>query len=511
MLGFQQSKSVDVGIMRANAAYTLCDCSLDDDAGSPGLIAGDDDAEAFMAAPVPLWVFDLSQLRQLLADWRAQGITDPVIFLQENPSLAKVCLAACRFVKANQRARTLFEPGHSPLLQAETGADSPLLRQIGPLWNGQTEFSSQASVTSPGARRRTMRWEGKILPRYQEDWSRVIYSASETFEHGQAPQVVFDDIRARGLFEQSPVSLWVEDYSALKSLFEGLRRQGVKDLRRFILAHPGVVDQAMTAIRIIDVNARTLSLFGAPDKSTLLRGLDSILGPEARGPFIEELIDLWHGNLTQHREVVNKAMNGEKLDLVLQLSIMPGFEHDWSCVLIGLTDITARKRAETAMEYMASHDILSKLRNRAHFEREMTRLDAAGPFPVSAMIADLNGLKTINDVQGHEAGDRLIARVGGVLLEAVGGQSCAARIGGDEFAVLMPETDEERGMQARNKIQALIRRENEGNRVSPMSLSIGVATCRRRGELEETLRVADRLMYEAKREHYATALNRRTV
>ncbi len=465
-----------------------------------------------MAAPVPLWVFDLSRLRLLLAGWRAQGVTDPVAWLQDNPDLTRDCLAACWFVKANQRARTLFEPGHSPLLQAETGADSPLLRQIGPLWNGQMEFSSVATVTSPGARPRTMRWEGKILPRYQADWSRAIYSASETFDHGQAPKLVFDDIHARGLFEQSPVSLWVEDYSALKLMFEGLRRQGVKDLRKFILAHPGFVEQAMTAIRIIDVNACTLALFGAPDKATLHGGLESILGPDARGPFIEELIDLWHGNLTQHREVVNKAMNGEKLHLVLQLSIMPGFEHDWSCVLIGLTDITARKRAETAMEYMASHDILSKLHNRAHFEREITRLNAAGPFPVSAMIADLNGLKTINDAQGHEAGDRLIARVGGVLLEAVGGQSCAARIGGDEFAVLMPATDEKLGVQTRDKIQALIRRENESNRVSPMSLSIGLATCRRSGELEQMIRVADRRMYEAKREHYAAvALDRRTV
>jgi diguanylate cyclase (GGDEF)-like protein len=476
-------------------------------------MADDDDAEAFMAAPVPLWVFDLSELRLLLALWREQGVTDPAALLRENPRTLGDCVAACRFVKANLRAAALFDLGSSPMAQAQAGAsDWPFVQLVGQLWRGQTQLSGQATL--PGARggELLIRWEGKILPGHQASWSRVIYSATEISGQQEAPRLVFDDIRARGLFEQSPVSLWVEDYSELKSIFEALRRQGVTDLRKFIAAQPGFVEQAMRAIQIIDVNARTLSLFAAPDKATLLGGLDTILGTGTRGPFIDELADLWHGNLTQHREVVNHAMNGERLDLVLQLSIMPGFEHDWSCVLIGLTDITARKRAETALEYMASHDILSKLHNRAFFEREIERLDATGPFPVSAMIADLNGLKTINDVLGHAAGDNLIARIGGVLLEAVGQQSCAARIGGDEFAILMPGTDEKRGIQTRDKIHDLIRRENEGNRVSPMSLSIGLATCRRSGELEKMLRVADRRMYEAKREHYAAvAEDRRTV
>ena len=112
---------------------------------------------------------------------------------------------------------------------------------------------------------------------------------------------------------------------------------------------------------------------------------------------------------------------------------------------VALTDITARKKAEAYLEYLGKHDVLTKLYNRSFYVDELNRLERKGPFPVTVIIIDLNGLKAANDQLGHAAGDALLRRAGEVLSKAVDKPSYAARIGGDEFALLMPGTDERDG------------------------------------------------------------------
>jgi hypothetical protein len=71
---------------------------------------------------------------------------------------------------------------------------------------------------------------------------------------------------ARDLFEHSPVSLWVEDFSAVKTLLDGVRAQGIEDFKTFITVHPDFVTRCMSEIRVIDVNQQTLRMFGAGSK-----------------------------------------------------------------------------------------------------------------------------------------------------------------------------------------------------------------------------------------------------
>ena len=175
----------------------------------------------------------------------------------------------------------------------------------------------------------------------------------------------------------------------------------------------------MSEIRVIDVNRHTLELFGAPDKQTLLMRLGDVFRDEMREHFREQLIDLWNGKLFQQREVVNYSLDGDELHLHLQFSVLPGHEKDWSLVQVALTDITARKKAEAYLEYLGKHDVLTKLYNRSFYVDELNRLERKGPFPVTVIIVDLNGLKAANDQFGHAAGDALLRRAGEVLSKAV--------------------------------------------------------------------------------------------
>jgi len=235
----------------------------------------------------------------------------------------------------------------------------------------------------------------------------------------------------------------------------------------------------------------------------LLGALDHVFRDDMRAHFAEQLVDLWHGKLFQQREVLNYALDGEPVHVYLQFSVLPGCEQRWEQVLVSLIDITARKKAEAYLEYLGKHDVLTGLRNRAFFVDELNRLERKGPWPVTVVVVDLNGLKTANDEGGHAAGDALLRRIGQVLDKLAEKPMTASRIGGDEFAVLLPGSDERRGEQAVEQLHELLALNNQFHGGEPLSLAIGLATARDGERLGLAIHRADAQMYAAKREYYA--------
>ncbi|CFB60214.1 putative diguanylate cyclase YcdT [Pandoraea apista] len=125
------------------------------------------------------------------------------------------------------------------------------------------------------------------------------------------------------------------------------------------------------------------------------------------------------------------------------------------------------------------------------------------------IVADLNGLKLVNDQLGHAAGDALLRRAGEVLGKAVAAPQIAARIGGDEFALLLPSTDASGGAAMIESIRQLVELNNSFYPGTPLSFSMGTATCEAGERLEATVQRADLLMYEEKRSHYTGSVNER--
>ncbi|WP_298037860.1 PAS domain S-box protein [uncultured Desulfuromonas sp.] len=154
------------------------------------------------------------------------------------------------------------------------------------------------------------------------------------------------EAKYRSLFENSPISLWEEDYSQVREDLDGLRQSGVSDFSSYFEAHPEAVTHCAGLIKIVDVNSATLKMFKAASKEELFGNLDQILSEKSLPPFREQLIALAQGATTYETEGVNLTLEGDERLVHLRLSIAPGSEKNWSKVIVSLVDITEQKHLE---------------------------------------------------------------------------------------------------------------------------------------------------------------------
>lgn len=463
----------------------------------------------FELAPVSLWLEDYSALKQLFDRWRAEGVADIRDHLTQDMARLRECSAALKVLKVNQRTLDLFAAASQHELEANLGKvfrddmHDAVADELVQLWSGQLEFSNQTVNYALDGRRLDVQIHGRILPGYEDTWSRVLVSLEDvTAQVRGGNELRRSERYARDLFEHSPVSLWVEDFSVVKNLLDGVRAQGIVDFKTFIRVHPEFVTRCMQEIRVIDVNQQTLHMFGASNKEMLLNNIGRVFRGEMHESFAEQLLDLWDGKTFQQREVVNYALSGDAVYIHMQFSVLADHLADWGLVLLSLVDITARKKAEAYLEYLGKHDVLTQLRNRAFYAEELNRITRKGPWPLSIIAIDLNGLKSVNDEQGHAAGDAMLRRVGEVLAKAVDAPACAARIGGDEFTVLLPGIDERGAQAVQQRILSLLDLNNQFYPGQHLSLAMGLACCQSGDVVENAVHRADQAMYAEKNRYY---------
>ncbi len=164
-------------------------------------------------------------------------------------------------------------------------------------------------------------------------------------------------------------------------------------------------------------------------------------------------------------------------------------------------DITDRKQAEEDLINLSRLDYLTGIYNRRVFEDELRRVDEAKLLPLSVIIGDINGVKFINDTFGHSAGDKHIVEIAKILRDCCREDDILARIGGDEFSILMPFTDNDTASEVLQKIQTALTEFDAANAGDTYrhSVSLGCATKVSADEdMKDIIKIAEGYMYQRK-------------
>jgi diguanylate cyclase (GGDEF)-like protein/PAS domain S-box-containing protein len=286
-------------------------------------------------------------------------------------------------------------------------------------------------------------------------------------------------------------------------------RQAQEQIRRSEEQYRLLFDNAVESIlvvqdrKIVFCNPITSELTGYPLEEIIKESFVKFIYPEDIPMILENYRKRVEGVNLQGRYQFRLV----RKDSSFRWVETSGIRIDWEgelATLHFLMDVTDRKKAEVALEFRSTHDILTGLYNRQYFEQEIDRLQNSRRQPVSILVMDMNGLKEINDSQGHAAGDEQLRVAAREISKAFRLDDIVARIGGDEFVILLPETDTTTTIRIVERVKAIIHDFNQLNpEHNPISFAIGFATSETTPNLRDVFRNADRDMYIQKAIHYA--------
>ena len=274
--------------------------------------------------------------------------------------------------------------------------------------------------------------------------------------------------------------------------------------REFCIA---LVEAAPDALVVTDAdghiivwNSQAEKMFGWPRDEILGQPIELLLPESLRGTHLLHRAAYSSESIVRPmgigRELVAQRRDGTTLPVEIALSPLTT---EFGLITIAtVRDVTERRSTEERLRYLSGHDTLTGLYNRHIFQEQMARLGRGRQFPVSAVVVDLDGLKEINDLHGHATGDEMLRRAATVLIQAFRADDVVARIGGDEFAALLPSTDREAVAMAVDRVARILREQNRSTEGPTLSLSIGTGTAASARTLAQCLQDADAAMYRNK-------------
>jgi diguanylate cyclase (GGDEF)-like protein/PAS domain S-box-containing protein len=252
----------------------------------------------------------------------------------------------------------------------------------------------------------------------------------------------------------------------------------------------------------LDVNQALCDLVGYSEEELLGMTFQDLTHPDELDADLALVHDVLAGRRStyqMHKRYIHA--DGRVIWALLSVSLATDEEGRPLHFISQIQDFTERRELEERLRHQAEHDPLTGLANRRRFEQELERqIERCTRHPEAAALAviDLDSFKAVNDVHGHAAGDKLLIAVAGALHKRLRATDVAARIGGDEFAVILIGIDEHGAATAAAALAAAIAEHSLAAGLAATA-SVGVAMIEPGSSADELFARADRAMYDAKR------------
>lgn len=243
---------------------------------------------------------------------------------------------------------------------------------------------------------------------------------------------------------------------------------------------------------IINCNENFLKIIEIPQKEIVGYDLQSF---HEKG-LIKALKIALNGNQTIY-EGIYKSLDGKK-ETNFRIIFDPILIEDTVTGGIGIVeDVSEKKKKEEEILFLSFHDQLTGLYNRRFYEEELKRLDKERNLPLTILMGDVNGLKLINGSFGHMMGDELLIKAAEIIRRGCRSDDIISRVGGDEFVILLPQTNEHEAEKIIKRINNLSNHEKVGS--VDISISFGFETKNKMEyNIEDVYKKAEDNMYKYK-------------
>lgn len=240
--------------------------------------------------------------------------------------------------------------------------------------------------------------------------------------------------------------------------------------------------------RYIEVNDSYLKLFGVTKEDVIGKTVKEV------APLIEEY---WIQKLASVALTGNPIYYENYSRSVQKHLGVYSYSPKYGQFAVLISDISERIQKEKEIKYLSYNDPLTTLRNRRYYDQKIVELDSPQYYPISMLIGDVNGLKLMNDSFGHQTGDLLLQEVAKVLIESCRNTDIITRIGGDEFVILLPNTNTAQVDQVLKRIRASL----STKRINGIEISVSFGFDTKEDDtmtIEELFKSAEDRMYRNK-------------
>lgn len=309
-------------------------------------------------------------------------------------------------------------------------------------------------------------WQGEVI-NYKANGEEIIMDCKT--------QLVTDD-------QGRPVALGgiAQNITARKLMERDLYREKEQFRTTLLSVGDGVIATDAQG-KVTIVNKAAQKLLGQAAVSVLSRHIDEVfcLLSEKDGKPIKSSASLildGEGTHTSPSHAILPSADGTGIFIEETASPIKDENGETTGVVLVFRDFTEKHLRLKEIEYLSYHDYLTGLHNRRYYEKNIKELDTAANLPLALIMADVNGLKLTNDAFGHAAGDDLLRRIAQILHKARRPSDILARIGGDEFVLVLPKTDNAGAEKILAQINKQTEKESLDNLVVSLSTGHAVKT-----------------------------------